>query len=350
MAALRAEADAVAGRYFAELDRLNALGRRIDDTEARVGTLTAEVARLRTRTRDRAVAAYLRAATGLPPVLGAGDAVTATRRVRWLRQLNAGDDAAAADLRAASARLAAERSDLRRTQALAAAALEEVRAEGRVVDTRLAEAEDRRRAAVAAATTTTTTGTSVGPGPTRPPGYVPTPGTHPRHDEAFLVCTRARESGGNYGAVNRAGPYLGAYQFLQSTWNVTAAHAGRPGLVGARPTPRRRTTRTTSTGRSTSGRGPDPGAGTATRSEPATGAPAVDQSSQAPIIARMNSSSEVARHPSSNPMLSGSQPTRSGASSSRIASAIIRAASSAGVTRPAVRSWRPSNIRRAMSA
>ncbi|MFO1536943.1 MAG: hypothetical protein ACKOVH_03825, partial [Actinomycetota bacterium] len=177
VAALRAEADAVAGRYFAELDRLNALGRRIDDTEARVGTLTAEVARLRTRTRDRAVAAYLRAATGLPPVLGAGDAVTATRRVRWLRQLNAGDDAAAADLRAASARLATERSDLRRTQALAAAALEEVRAEGRVVDTRLADAEDRRRAAVAAATTTTTTGTSVGPGPTLPPGYVPTPGT-----------------------------------------------------------------------------------------------------------------------------------------------------------------------------
>ncbi len=251
VAALRAEADAVAGRYFAELDRLNALGRRIDDTEARVGALTAEVARLRTRTRDRAVAAYLRAATGLPPVLGAGDAVTATRRVRWLRQLNAGDDAAAADLRAASAQLAAERSDLRRSQVLAAAALEEVRAEGRVVDARLSAAEDRRRAAVAAATTTTTAARpgptappapSVGPGPTPPPvpstpppGYVPTPGTHPRHDEAFLVCTRARESGGNYGAVNRAGPYLGAYQFLQATWNVTAAHAGRPGLVGVPP-------------------------------------------------------------------------------------------------------------------
>jgi hypothetical protein len=32
--------------------------------------------------------------------------------------------------------------------------------------------------------------------------------------------------------VNPAGPYLGAYQFLQATWNVTAAHAGRADLVG----------------------------------------------------------------------------------------------------------------------
>ena len=32
--------------------------------------------------------------------------------------------------------------------------------------------------------------------------------------------------------MNPSGPYLGAYQFLQSTWNVTASHAGRPDLVG----------------------------------------------------------------------------------------------------------------------
>ncbi len=246
VAALRAEADAVAGRYFVELERLAALDARITTTEARIGALTTEVDRLRTRTRDRAVAAYLRAATGLPPVLGTGDAVTATRRVRWLRQLNAGDDAAAADLRTASAQLTAERAELRRTQGLAAAALEEVRAQGRVVDARLADAEARRRAAATA--TTTTTRPAAAPPTTRPPtsgppsvpttpppGYVPTPGTHPAHGEAFLVCTRRRESSGNYGAINPAGPYLGAYQFLQSTWNITAAHAGRPGLVGVPP-------------------------------------------------------------------------------------------------------------------
>ena len=32
--------------------------------------------------------------------------------------------------------------------------------------------------------------------------------------------------------MNPAGPYLGAYQFLQSTWNMTASHAGRTDLLG----------------------------------------------------------------------------------------------------------------------
>ena len=54
----------------------------------------------------------------------------------------------------------------------------------------------------------------------------------PHHDDPFLTCVRARESGGNYGAVNPAGPYLGAYQFLQTTWNGAANHAGRSNLVG----------------------------------------------------------------------------------------------------------------------
>ena len=40
--------------------------------------------------------------------------------------------------------------------------------------------------------------------------------------------------------MNPSGPYLGAYQFLQSTWNVTANHAGpvRPRRRAA-PTSRR---------------------------------------------------------------------------------------------------------------
>jgi hypothetical protein len=65
--------------------------------------------------------------------------------------------------------------------------------------------------------------------------YTATGGTHPHHDDPFLTCVRARESSGNYGAVNRAGPYLGAYQFLQSTWNAAANHARRPELVGVPP-------------------------------------------------------------------------------------------------------------------
>ena len=65
-----------------------------------------------------------------------------------------------------------------------------------------------------------------------PPNYSGTPGTHPHHDDPFLTCVRARESGGYYGAVNPSGPYLGAYQFYQPTWNAAANHAGRSDLVG----------------------------------------------------------------------------------------------------------------------
>lgn len=46
---------------------------------------------------------------------------------------------------------------------------------------------------------------------------------------------RMCESSNNYGAVNPAGPYLGAYQFLQSTWDGTARAAGRTDLVGVAP-------------------------------------------------------------------------------------------------------------------
>ena len=45
------------------------------------------------------------------------------------------------------------------------------------------------------------------------------------HNEAFLVCTRAHESdtAGGYRAFNPQGPYFGAYQYLQHTWNNAAA-------------------------------------------------------------------------------------------------------------------------------
>src|SRR5262249_60076577 len=83
--------------------------------------------------------------------------------------------------------------------------------------------------------TTTTTAPPKATPPPAPPTYNPTPGVHPHHDEPFLVCTRARESGGNYAAYNPAGPYMGAYQFLQATWNSAANHAGRSDLIGVPP-------------------------------------------------------------------------------------------------------------------
>lgn len=53
--------------------------------------------------------------------------------------------------------------------------------------------------------------------------------------QAFLACIRRRESGGNYQIVSSNGLYHGAYQFLQSSWDSTAAHAGRVDLIGVPP-------------------------------------------------------------------------------------------------------------------
>ena len=71
------------------------------------------------------------------------------------------------------------------------------------------------------------------PVPVEPPAP-PEPGQHPHHGDPFLSCVRQRESRGIYTAVNPAG-YYGAYQFAPGTWNATASHAGRPGLIGVRP-------------------------------------------------------------------------------------------------------------------
>lgn len=54
------------------------------------------------------------------------------------------------------------------------------------------------------------------------------------HNHPFLVCTRAHESDtdGGYQAYNPSGPWYGAYQFTQGTWDSTAIHAGLTEYVG----------------------------------------------------------------------------------------------------------------------
>jgi len=250
IARLREQADALAGTYFAAVGHLAEVQQRIDTIEARLPALADEVQELRDRTRERAVAAYKRSGNDLGSVIGADDPLQAARRVQWLDRLNARDDTLAADLRATTARLATQRTELQQARSDAAAALDDVRTQGEAIDALLVDAEDRRRVAltppttVATAEPTTSATVPVGPSvttlpkttpPAAPPSYSPTPGTHPRHDEPFLVCTRTREASGNYAAYNPAGPYMGAYQFLQSTWNSAASHAGRPDLIGVPP-------------------------------------------------------------------------------------------------------------------
>lgn len=247
VAALRARADEQAGAYFTALGRLADLQRQADEVEARLPGIDAERARLQGLANQRAVTAYKRSGTGtdLGLIFTAGDPLDAARRSQLLDRLNAADADVVRRLRVTTERLQAQRAQLRDARVQAAAALDTVRAQGAEIDRLLTDAQNRRDAAVAAATTTTTVAvrtvpTTRLPGgpvvpPTAPPGYVPNPGVHPRHDEPFLVCTRTREASGNYGAVNPAGPYLGAYQFLQSTWNSAANHAGRTGLIGVPP-------------------------------------------------------------------------------------------------------------------
>lgn len=53
-----------------------------------------------------------------------------------------------------------------------------------------------------------------------------------------LACIRSHESGNlpdPWAAYNPAGPYYGAYQWLQGSWNVAAAAVGRGDLVGLPP-------------------------------------------------------------------------------------------------------------------
>jgi peptidoglycan hydrolase CwlO-like protein len=262
VADLRAEADALAGRYFEALGHVAEIQQKADDIEAKLPALRAETARLRDLTRDRAVAAYKRAGRDLGVVVGANDPLAAARRADWLNRLNQRDGVTVANLEDATAKLDAQRTALRAARDDAEHALTDAKAQGDQINTVLANAEQQRQAALAAAlappapseptpsggdtgpsvtpttrptTTTTTEPPPKSTPPPAPPTYVPTAGVHAQHDNAFLVCTRTRESGGNYAAYNPAGPYLGAYQFLQATWNSAANHAGRTELINVPP-------------------------------------------------------------------------------------------------------------------
>jgi hypothetical protein len=258
--ALRRDADQAAQEHFDALARATELDTTIEHLEAQLPDLVARRKRLQRHVEDRAVAAYMRSGSQLATLIDSGDALTAARRRQLLARLNERDHDAFVELTKVSRRLEEQRGQLRAARAEQEAALAALTERGRELDAKLQAAVARRsalqaeaaaaaaRAAAAAAATAAapTAGDSGdgGPGtgappadiPTAPPaGYQPTPGVHPHHDDPFLACTRAHESSGNYAAVNPAGPYLGAYQFLQSTWNGGANHAGRLDLVGVPP-------------------------------------------------------------------------------------------------------------------
>jgi len=243
---LRAEADRLSSEYFATLAAFAQADAAVRDNEAAVADLKAKAARAKAAARDRALLAYKSSGSGLSAIISGADTADTVHRVHLIDTVNARDRSAYKSFRVSARQLRAKQQALRDARQSQEQSLADLKAQGAALDAKLAEAQQREQAAAAqaqaraqaqqdqatAAATTTTAAPTTTTTPTPPSGYTGTPGTSAHHDDPFLTCVRTRESGGNYSAVNPAGPYLGAYQFLQATWNGAAAHAGRSDLVG----------------------------------------------------------------------------------------------------------------------
>jgi peptidoglycan hydrolase CwlO-like protein len=260
-AALRAQADDLANRYFDALARFQSLDAEIARNQHVVDDLSTRAKKARENARARAIIAYKTSDLRLSALINGADALDASHLAHLIERVNATDVATYAKLHAATRDLRHQQTVLENSRHAQADALAQLREQGATIDAKLAEANQRDRAAAAAnaavsspatetaatisaaadstTTTTTSTTTTTTPSkkpstPTPPSDYHGTAGTSPHHDDPFLTCVRQRESGGRYNAVNPdpSGPYLGAYQFLQATWDLSANHAGLTELVG----------------------------------------------------------------------------------------------------------------------
>ncbi len=259
LAEARADADAVAERYFEALNRGEELDADIAEIEDEIAAAETEAREVRRVARDRARTAYTSRGTGTEAVLEGGDVLESARRAELLSSANSVNEDAFDDLRQVTEELESRRGELEDARIAAAANLEELEAEEADLQNKLdaaqadystleaeraaeaaraaEEAAARERASRAEPPPTQAPSAPVTtPAPTPAPAPPPTAGggTHPQHNHPFLVCTRARESGGNY-AINTGNGYYGAYQFHPSTWNASANHAGRSDLVGVLP-------------------------------------------------------------------------------------------------------------------
>jgi Transglycosylase-like domain len=266
------QADAASNKYFKELSSYQSLDSSIASIEGQLTVAQARRDKLRHEARLRAADVYRNAGTALGN-LDAGTALDAARRKTMFDSVSANDLTVFSQLRRASDDLQARREQLKAQKHDQASRLDSLKAQERKLETTLRAAVTQRQAdaarqrqqaalvaakaqaaAKAIAPPATTAGKAAAPaapaappkpsapGPSRPPppaappvSYTPTPGMSSHHNDPFLVCTRARESGGRYGAVNPGGPFYGAYQFLQGTWDVASSHAGRPELIGVQP-------------------------------------------------------------------------------------------------------------------
>jgi hypothetical protein len=251
----RRAANAAAGRYLSALGDFERLKLQATQTEDAISDAERRAASLREIVQQRAVRAYKSAGSNVPSLLKIDDLPEAMRTDKLLATANARDTQVVSLLRSQHEDLRVKREALRGLESRQATALADLQRSAKRADAQLASAlRDRadvqaRLAAQAAAAAATAraarSGRPAAAAPNRPAAPVPVAapapppppgsGVHPRHNDPFMVCIRHRESRGNYRVINPQGPWYGAYQFLASTWNVTARHAGRLDLVGVLP-------------------------------------------------------------------------------------------------------------------
>jgi hypothetical protein len=251
VATARQQADALASRYFAALNRGATLDVQIANLEARLRSDEARAAGLRARAGTRARQIYESGGSTVVDFFDGRDPLESARRDRLMAAANARDAAVFSDLARQNEALRARRKQLRddrKQQHDVALKLHDAQgAMNAQLATAQKELSDARAAAAAAlaaqqaaarqrAGGRPASSPASAPAITTPPlGRPPSGGGGSHHDDPFLVCTRDRESHGDYTVVNPAGPWYGAYQFAQSTWDSVANHAGRLDLVGVHP-------------------------------------------------------------------------------------------------------------------
>ena len=146
--AARAEADAAAQRLTEAMSRFETLGDEIAALEARIAEGRVEVGRLRAAVERRAVAAYLRRSTGDSDVIvqlleGHGFGAS-LRRTTLIEAANDHDDQIAADLRALEHDLEHDRHDAVTARSNQEKVLTTLQAEQKVVEEKVAVAEQAR--------------------------------------------------------------------------------------------------------------------------------------------------------------------------------------------------------------
>jgi septal ring factor EnvC (AmiA/AmiB activator) len=251
----RSAIDATAARWFESQQQADALDEEIATLEQQVAHAQQHAGRTGDLARARALAIYKGSGSDFGPVFDSDNALDSVRRAELLDRANGESERAIDALETAMIDLADKREELEARRAAQTSVTDQLRREQAELEGQLEDLRARadQEAAAAAATQAREAAAKPKPAPasraapapkqapsSRPAVAVTPPpassgGTNPHHDDPFLVCTRARESGGNYSVVSASGKYHGAYQFSPTTWNATASHAGRVDLVGVLP-------------------------------------------------------------------------------------------------------------------